>query len=161
MKIISIAFSSKMFPTIQGNLQLLLKVFLKINHTPIETAILEWGAWQGVFFLGHLFLQGKVTWILCCCCFLVSTVTPFFSWFIVKKRTFGRHGNSPSTKLIPIVSCFKRKPAYLDIVMAEITALKYNIVLFHLVNFKINTLAQYWNLTGHLQLGVNVQHFAV
>ena len=61
MKIISIAFSSKMFPTIQGNLQLLLKVFLKINHTPIETAILEWGAWQGVFFLGHLFLQGKVT----------------------------------------------------------------------------------------------------
>ena len=65
MKIISIAFSSKMFPTIQGNLQLLLKVFLKINHTPIETAVLEWGAggggWQGVFFLGHLFLQGKVT----------------------------------------------------------------------------------------------------
>ena len=63
MKIISIAFSSKMFPTIQGNLQLLLKVFLKINHTPIETAILEWGGggWQGVFFLGHLFLQGKVT----------------------------------------------------------------------------------------------------
>ena len=42
-----------------------------------------------------------------------------------KKRTFGRHGTGPSTKLIPIVSCFKRKPAYLDIVMAEIKALKY------------------------------------
>lgn len=35
------------------------------------------------------------------------------------------------------------------------------IVLFYLVNFQVNALAQYWNLTGHLQLGVNVQHFAV
>ena len=35
MKIISTAFSSKIFPTIQGNLQLLLKVFFKINQTPI------------------------------------------------------------------------------------------------------------------------------
>ena len=62
MKIISIAFSSKMFPTIQGNLQLLLKVFLKINHTPIETAILEWGGGGGreCFFWGTCFYRGKL-----------------------------------------------------------------------------------------------------
>ena len=61
MKIISIAFSSKMFPTIQGNLQLLLKVFLKINHTPIETAILEWGGGGGAgcFFFGAPFFKGE------------------------------------------------------------------------------------------------------
>ena len=60
MKIISIAFSSKMFPTIQGNLQLLLKVFLKINHTPIETAILEWGGGvAGSVFFGAPVFTGE------------------------------------------------------------------------------------------------------
>lgn len=135
MKIISTAFSSKIFPIIQGNLQLLLKVFLKINHTPIQTAILGGGGGQGVFFWAPVFTgESYMNTVL----LLLSGIHSNTIFFMIycKKRTFGHHGNGPSTKLIAIVSCFKREPAYLDIVMAEITALKYKQYYFILLIFR-------------------------
>ena len=169
MKIISIAFSRKMFPTIQGNLQLLLKVFLTVNHTRIQTAILEgggggegegcWGG-QGVFFwatvsTGESYMN---TVLLLLSGILSNTI---FFMIYCKKRTFGHHGNGPSTKLIPIVSCFKRETSLFRHCDGRNYSPEIQIVLFYLVNFQVNALAQYWNLSGHLKLGVNVQHFAV
>ena len=64
----------------------------------------------------------------------IHSNTIFFMIYC-KKRTFGRHGNGPSTKLIPIFSCLKWETSLFGHCDGRNYSPEIQIVLIYLVNF--------------------------